>query len=661
MKSNRLLLILNWLVISVVFLGGCRYQAVNGSKDRNQFPDLLKLNNSFTFFADLGAWHAYSVPGKDGIPGVFTGPYLLDSNKFCVSESLLRLIHLSGNDTLFPPAPESIKVTYYPGQVDQSYEVSGIEVNQVLEYADNRSALFGFTLINRTESPRSLNPFWEGTLAGNLVFIAHENRVEIPLRSDGKTLIIQPVDPNAGNFEIIREGKEYAYRLNEPVTLKPGVPVHYYFLQTYLIDSADQRQYQPVLPVKPEEIFRSNLDRWNGYITRLMNSNSQWLKEEKYRRVAVKAIMTLIVNWRSAVGDLLHDGITPSVNLYDGFWAWDSWKHAAACALFDPELGKSNIRAMFDYQDEQGMIADCIFIGKSENNLRDTKPPLAAWAVDEIFKSTGDTAFLREMLPKLVKYHEWWHQFRDHDRNGLCEYGSTDGTLEAAAWESGMDNAVRYDSAKMVKNAGNAWSLDQESVDLNSFLYLEKIILARMMENLKDERKDKLTAEAEQLKILINKYMYDPEAGFYFDIKLFDKSRIPLMGSEGWHPLWAGVASQEQASAVAAVMADPKKFNTFLPLPTFQADHPSFSPGNGYWRGPIWLDQVYFGIDGLRKYGFNEQADAMLIKTLNNAQGMLSDGPFYENYHPLTGEAIEIANFSWAAAHMLMMLTPPKY
>ena len=36
----------------------------------------------------------------------------------------------------------------------------------------------------------------------------------------------------------------------------------------------------------------------------------------------------------------------------------------------------------------------------------------------------------------------------------MCEYGATDGTLEAAAWESGMDNAIRFDGAVMLKNEG---------------------------------------------------------------------------------------------------------------------------------------------------------------------------------------------------------------
>ena len=55
--------------------------------------------------------------------------------------------------------------------------------------------------------------------------------------------------------------------------------------------------------------------------------------------------------------------------------------------------------------------------------------------------------------------HQWWYAERDHDHNGICEYGSTDGTLIAAAWESGMDNGVRFDDTRMLKNEmEKAWS-----------------------------------------------------------------------------------------------------------------------------------------------------------------------------------------------------------
>ena len=69
---------------------------------------------------------------------------------------------------------------------------------------------------------------------------------------------------------------------------------------------------------------------------------------------------------------------------------------------------------------------------------------------------------------------------QDHDGNGLCEYGSTDGSRIAAAWESGMDNAVRFDSAVIVKNGAFSYSFNQESVDLNAYLYAEKKHLASL-------------------------------------------------------------------------------------------------------------------------------------------------------------------------------------
>ncbi len=370
-------------------------------------------------------------------------------------------------------------------------------------------------------------------------------------------------------------------------------------------------------------------------------------------------MVTLITNWRSKAKDIKHDGVFPSIN-YQGFygvWSWDSWKQAVGLSLFNPTLAKENVLCMFDYQDEYGMIPDCVYTEKNENNWRDTKPPLAAWAVWNIYEATKDNEFVKEIYPKLVKYHQWWYQYRDHDKNGLCEYGSTDGTRIAAAWESGMDNAVRFDSAVMVKNSAHAFSLNQESVDLNAYLYAEKLYLAKLATVLdKNREASEWKKEAVQLEPIINKQFFDEEKGFYYD-KLFNKNeRIRVEGTEGWIPLWAGIASQMQAEAVKQVMNNPLKFNTNVPLPTFTADHPKFDPLNGYWRGPVWLDQFYFGIEGLKKYGYSSLANAFVNKLWTNAEGLTGDKPIYENYHPLTGKGLNAINFSWSAAHILMLL-----
>jgi putative isomerase len=136
---------------------------------------------------------------------------------------------------------------------------------------------------------------------------------------------------------------------------------------------------------------------------------------------------------------------------------------------------------------------------------------LAAWAVSEIYRATADVEFVKEIYPKLLKYYRWWYQYRDHDGNGICEFGSVDGTLEAAAWESGMDNAIRFDNASMVKNQNKAWSVDQESVDLNAYLAYEYVLLkelAKVSGNEFDEP-DKSANVAD--------YFFDKEKGFFYD------------------------------------------------------------------------------------------------------------------------------------------------
>jgi putative isomerase len=379
---------------------------------------------------------------------------------------------------------------------------------------------------------------------------------------------------------------------------------------------------------------------------------------DKLKLLAEKCIFTLLNNRQGPEGGLKHEGIYPSYTGFTGFWAWDSWKQAYALAGIASELAKNNIRAMFDYQDTCGMIADCIFIDSTENNYRDTKPPLSAWAVLEVVTKNRDADFAREMFPKLMKYHRWWFTHRDHDHNGLCEYGSTDGTIQAARWESGWDNAVRFDSAKMVQNNFHAWSMTQESVDLNCYLFMEKkclAILARIAGD--DSLASSLLKENVNLAKTIREMMWDNASGFFFDIDLYTKKPERVMEPNGWLPLWAEIATKGQAEKIRDHIINPEEFNTFVPFPTVAANNPRFNPEKGYWRGPVWIDQAYFAICGLRKYGFETEADSLTAKLLINAEGILDPvKPLRENYHPLAGKGLNAENFSWTAAHLLMII-----
>lgn len=207
----------------------------------------------------------------------------------------------------------------------------------------------------------------------------------------------------------------------------------------------------------------------------------------------------------------------------------------------------------------------------------------------------------------------------------------------------------------MLQNGPEAWSMDQESVDLNSYLFREELALQNLALQL--GRKEEALSwwdEALRLREKIRDTVFDPSSGFFHDLWIDGSELLPVEGPEGWTPLWTGVARPEQAEAVRKVMLDNTKFRTYLPFPTVAADDGGFS--DGHWRGLVWLDQAYFGIEGLRRYGFQDDAEALQDQLVEYLEGASEKGPaLRENYHPTTGEGRNVRHFSWTAAHLLLL------
>jgi len=125
-------------------------------------------------------------------------------------------------------------------------------------------------------------------------------------------------------------------------------------------------------------------------------------------------------------------------------------------------------------------------------------------------------------------------------------------------------------------------------------------------------------------------------------------------GTEGWIPLCARVSTPKQAGTVKDVMMNTAMFNTYMPLPTTSRDSKKFT-STRYWRGPVWLDQAFFGIEGLQNYGYDQYASTLTNKLYDHAEGLLGDGPIRENYKPLNGQGLNSENFSWSASVFYML------
>ena len=607
---------------------GKRYE-FNNILDIAYTPDTLTRCRGW--FTDAGSWMGFTLPQKDHWVNGFCGPFSLDMNRRqWMAQSAVTVGYADQANVIFTPD----STCYFPGELYLSASSEEGKIIQRLNFLDASTALL------RIHSDAGKELSLTASQWGKEIQVQTDQNTVIARHPSGEIVALTftpdvSVKGTDNNYQAKINGSEH----------DTYVAISFYTGEKEL--SAGLQKAQLALS-NPQEGLKANKERWEGYLTKILRKD---MKPE-YDRIAVKAVVTLISNWRTHRGGLLHEGIVPSHAAYYfvGFWAWDTWRFSAALAKFDPELAKDNIRAMFDYQQPDGMIIDCIYTDPAENNARDSKPPLVSWAVDEIFTHTNDTAFISEMYPQLMAYYKWWYNKRDHNRNGMCEYGSTDGTLEAAAWESGMDNAIRFDDAKMLKNNGaeDAWSMDQESVDLNAYLALECKLLKKFASILG------VTFDGPDYSSQVADYFFDKEKGFFFDRRLKDGSFIQEPGCEAYTPLWTEVATADQVKAMLPLLTDTAKFSTYIPFPTVAADNPKYNP-RGYWRGPIWLDQTYFAIRGLRNYGYIKMADEYTLQVFDRLQGLKEGAPIHENYGTHTGELLKAPHFSWSSSHLLML------
>lgn len=608
-------------------------QVMPPNSTRYEFGDILNiaLTPDSTVrragcFTDAGSWMGFTIPETDKWVNGFCGPFSLD-NRIWFAQSAVCVDFLNGNGTLTPDS-----ATYFPGEVYIASSSNDRKIEQRMDFVNSSTALLQVSS-NVAEGFKFTGKDWNSKVRlerGEQTITAYHPNGEVV------QLTFMP------DVELSCDGKNYVASTAADCQ-QMNVAVSFYFSDKELASGA---QKSVALLQNPQPELAANAKRWEEYLQKVLRKD---MKHE-YDRVAVKSVVTLISNWRTHRGGLLHEGVIPShaVTYFMGFWAWDSWRFSAALARFAPELAKNNIRAMFDYQWPDGMIIDCIYTNPAENNARDSKPPLVCWAVDEIFTHNQDTAFVKEMYPQLLAYYKWWYNKRDHDRNGMCEFGSTDGTLEAAGWESGMDNAIRFDNSKMLKNGNDAWSLDQESVDLNAYLAYECKLLKKFAALIDT------TFDAPDYSDKVADYFFDEKIGYFCDRRLKDGSFIEEPACEGYTPFWTQIATKKQMEKALVLFTDTTKFSTYIPFPTAAADNPKCDP-NGYWRGPIWLDQTYQAIKGLRNYGYNDLADKYTLQVFDRCQGLTGDAPIHENYGTHTGERLQASHFSWSASHLLML------
>jgi len=196
-------------------------------------------------------------------------------------------------------------------------------------------------------------------------------------------------------------------------------------------------------------------------------------------------------------------------------------------------------------------------------------------------------------------------------------------------------------------------------VCLNSLLYKTEKDLQQMSEMLgRKKESEEWGKRAEARKENIQKYLWDAKRGLYFDYDFQKQALSSYEYVSTFYPLWVGLATTEQARAIMKNLAIFEK-----PGGLVMSTHET----GGQWDFPYaWAPDQLIGDEGIRRYGFREEADRLSYEFLSTvAENFRRDGTIREKYNAVTrssetkvtaGYAMNIVGFGWTNGAFLTLL-----
>jgi len=196
-------------------------------------------------------------------------------------------------------------------------------------------------------------------------------------------------------------------------------------------------------------------------------------------------------------------------------------------------------------------------------------------------------------------------------------------------------------------------------VCLNSLLYKSETDLEQISKILgrKDDA-EQWRQRAEKRKSEMQKYLWNGQRGLFVDYDFVQQAQSSYDYVTTFFPLWAGVATPEQAQALVQHLSTFEQPGGLVMSPR---------ESGGQWDFPYaWAPNQLIADVGLRKYGFNKEADRVSYKFLSTvAENFRRDGTIREKYNAVTrssetqvtaGYHMNIVGFGWTNGVFLELL-----
>ena len=381
------------------------------------------------------------------------------------------------------------------------------------------------------------------------------------------------------------------------------------------------------------------------------------LSAEEFQKIELRTLPDRLGDIRGhGLLYLPHPYVVPG-GRFNEMYGWDSY-FIQRGLLRDGELGLArNMTDNFTYEiAHYGMILNAnrtYFLTRSQ-------PPFLTEMILGVYDRTHDRAWLRATVPAIDRYYRFWttppHLVEstglsryfdlgngpapevvsdERDAQGRTHYDRVreyyrthqiDDYDVARFYDRAADTLtdVFYKGDRSMRESGfdpsnrfgpfSAAIVDYAPVCLNVLLYRMEQDAARIHTLLGDSAAaSRWQRLARRRRELVDRYLWDPEAGLYFDYNVETKRRRNYPFATTFYPLWAGMSSPQQAGRVAANLS---RFEAPGGILT------STQTTGSQWDAPYgWAPLQLIAVDGLRRYGYRAAADRIARKFVSLVVG----------------------------------------
>ena len=334
----------------------------------------------------------------------------------------------------------------------------------------------------------------------------------------------------------------------------------------------------------------------------------------------------------------------------------------AMYAKRDIEIAKNNQLVFMDCQREDGRLPGSVRFqeGKLVSRYLELQGgylPLEAF--DVYFWTGKDQEYLARLYKALEKYDKYLWKTRDSDDNGCLETWCIHDTgedhcsrfgdsyhswlLDFAPTFEHLKNLSKEDSLELCSDFYNRCSgkikLDSpmpiESMDVMSFSYANRYILARISEILLNGKSKYWDEKAKEVREKIREYLWVPQKHACYD-RDRDNKVMDILIHNNLRCMYFGSFSQQMADEfIKYHLLNPEEFWTPMPLPSIAANDPAFrNISENNWGGQPEGLTFQRSIRAMENYGHYAELTMIGNKLLKAIGDSLM---FVQQFDPFTG------------------------